>query len=162
MVNLGTAMFAASVVGLFQETIAHLVALAILMPIVSGMGGNAGTQTLAVVVRAIATNQLTDSNTLWMIRREFRIAIANGVMLGVLVGLGTFVIFHNRDLSIVIAMAMVINNLIAGLAGVLVPVSLERAGVDPAVSSAVFVTTMTDVMGFLSFLGLATLWGLGG
>jgi magnesium transporter len=132
------------------------------MPIVSGMGGNAGTQTLAVVVRALATNQLTSSNTARMILREFRIAAANGAMLGVLVGTGTYLAFGNVGLAIVIAMAMVINNLIAGLAGVLVPVSLERAGVDPAVSSAVFVTTMTDVMGFLSFLGLATLWGLGG
>ena len=136
--------------------------LAVLMPIVSGMGGNAGTQTLAVVVRALATNQLTSSNTARMILREFRIAAANGAMLGVLVGSGTYLAFGNTGLAIVIAMAMIINNLVAGLAGVLVPVSLERAGVDPAVSSAVFVTTMTDVMGFLSFLGLATLWGLGG
>jgi len=162
VVNLGTAMIAASVVGAFQGQIARFALLAVLMPIVSGMGGNAGTQTLAVVVRALATNQLTSSNTARMILREFRIAAANGAMLGVLVGTGTYLAFGNVGLAIVIAMAMVINNLIAGLAGVLVPVSLERAGVDPAVSSAVFVTTMTDVMGFLSFLGLATLWGLGG
>jgi magnesium transporter len=162
VVNLGTAMLAASVVGLFQGEIARFALLAVLMPIVSGMGGNAGTQTLAVVVRALATNQLTSSNTARMILREFRIAAANGAMLGMLVGTGTYFAFGNVGLAVVIAMAMVINNLIAGLAGVLVPVSLERAGVDPAVSSAVFVTTMTDVMGFLSFLGLATLWGLGG
>ncbi|MET3824670.1 magnesium transporter [Sphingomonas sp. PvP055] len=161
VVNLGTAMIAASVVGAFQGEIARFALLAVLMPIVSGMGGNAGTQTLAVVVRALATNQLTSSNTARMILREFRIAAANGAMLGALVGSGTYLAFGNVGLAIVIAMAMVINNLIAGLAGVLVPVSLERAGVDPAVSSAVFVTTMTDVMGFLSFLGLATLWGLG-
>ena len=162
IVNLGTAMLAASVVGAFQGEIARFALLAVLMPIVSGMGGNAGTQTLAVVVRALATNQLTSSNTRRMIMREFTIAAANGAMLGILIGLGTYIIFGNVDLAIVIAMAMVINNLIAGLAGVLVPVGLERAGVDPAVSSAVFVTMMTDVMGFLSFLGLATLWGLGG
>ncbi|WP_242185620.1 magnesium transporter [Sphingomonas sp. CARO-RG-8B-R24-01] len=162
VVNLGTAMLAASVVGAFQGEIARFALLAVLMPIVSGMGGNAGTQTLAVVVRALATNQLTSSNTARMILREFRIAAANGAMLGVLVGSGTYLAFGNGGLAIVIAMAMIINNLVAGLAGVLVPVSLERAGVDPAVSSAVFVTTMTDVMGFLSFLGLATLWGLGG
>ncbi|WP_010161417.1 MULTISPECIES: magnesium transporter [unclassified Sphingomonas] len=162
VVNLGTAMLAASVVGAFQGEIARFALLAVLMPIVSGMGGNAGTQTLAVVVRALATNQLTSSNTARMILREFRIAAANGAMLGVLVGSGTYLAFGNTGLAIVIAMAMIINNLVAGLAGVLVPVSLERAGVDPAVSSAVFVTTMTDVMGFLSFLGLATLWGLGG
>jgi len=162
VVNLGTAMLAASVVGAFQGEIGRFALLAVLMPIVSGMGGNAGTQTLAVVVRALATNQLTSSNTVRMITREFTIAIANGTMLGLLIGLGTYLIFHNADLAIVIGMAMVINNLVAGLSGVLVPVGLERAGVDPAVSSAVFVTMMTDVMGFFSFLGLATLWGLGG
>jgi magnesium transporter len=132
------------------------------MPIVSGMGGNAGTQTLAVMVRAIATNQLTSSNTGRMIYREFRIAAANGAMLGALIGIGTLLIFGNANLAIVIAMAMVINNLIAGLSGVLIPVTLDRLDIDPAVSSAVFVTMMTDVMGFFSFLGLATLFGLGG
>ncbi|QNQ09051.1 magnesium transporter [Sphingomonas alpina] len=162
VVNLGTAMLAASVVGLFQGEIAKFALLAVLMPIVSGMGGNAGTQTLAVVVRALATNQLTSSNTARMILREFRIAAANGAMLGILIGMGTWLIFGNSDLAIVIAMAMVMNNLVAGLSGVLIPVSLERAGVDPAVSSAVFVTMMTDVMGFFCFLGLASLWGLGG
>ncbi len=162
VVNLGTAMLAASVVGAFRGEIARFALLAVLMPIVSGMGGNAGTQTLAVVVRALATNQLTSSNTARMILREFRIAAANGAMLGTLIGLGTWLIFGNPDLAIVIAMAMVINNLVAGLSGVLIPVGLERAGVDPAVSSAVFVTMMTDVMGFFCFLGLASLWGLGG
>ncbi|MFA5989855.1 MAG: magnesium transporter [Sphingomonas sp.] len=162
VVNLGTAMLAASVVGLFRGEIGRYALLAVLMPIVSGMGGNAGTQTLAVVVRALATNQLTSTNTRRMILREFRIAGANGAMLGALVGLGTLVVFGNANLAIVIALAMLINNLVAGLSGVLVPVTLERAGVDPAVSSAVFVTMMTDVMGFFSFLGLASLWGLGG
>lgn len=161
VVNLGTAMLAASVVGLFQGTISRLVALAVLMPIVSGMGGNAGTQTMAVVVRALATNQLTSSNTVRMIVRELRIATANGLALGTLIGLGTWLIFGNTDLGIVIAMAMVINNLVAGLSGILIPVTLEKFDIDPAVASAVFVTTMTDVMGFFSFLGLATLWGLG-
>ncbi|WP_380784707.1 magnesium transporter [Sphingomonas sp. R86521] len=162
IVNLGTAMIASSIVGLFQGTIATFALLAVLMPIVSGMGGNAGTQTLAVVVRAIATNQLTSSNTRWMVLRELRIAAANGAMLGALIGVGTYVIFDNRDLSIVIAAAMMINNVTAGLGGVLVPVTLDRMNVDPAVSSAVFVTTLTDTMGFFSFLGLATLWGLHG
>ncbi|WP_242152185.1 magnesium transporter [Sphingomonas sp. BAUL-RG-20F-R05-02] len=161
VVNLGTAMLAASVVGLFQGEIGRFALLAVLMPIVSGMGGNAGTQTLAVVVRALATNQLTSSNTARMIFREFRIAAANGAMLGLLIGVGTFLIFGNAHLGIVIGLAMIINNLIAGLSGVLIPVTLDRLDVDPAVSSAVFVTTMTDVMGFFSFLGLATLWGLG-
>ncbi|KQR87784.1 magnesium transporter [Sphingomonas sp. Leaf343] len=162
VVNLATAMFASSVVKMFESTIATFALLAVLMPIVSGMGGNAGTQTLAVVVRAIATNQLTSSNTRWMVFRELRIAAANGVMLGLLIGTGTFLIFGRADLAVVIGSAMVINNLTAGLAGVLVPVTLDRFSVDPAVSSAVFVTTLTDTMGFFSFLGLATLWGLHG
>jgi len=161
VVNLGTAMLAASVVGLFQGEIGRFALLAVLMPIVSGMGGNAGTQTLAVVVRALATNQLTESNTIRMILREFRIAAANGAMLGLLIGFGTLLIFGNPGLALVIGLAMIINNLVAGLGGVLVPVTLDRLDVDPAVSSAVFVTTLTDVMGFFSFLGLATLWGLG-
>lgn len=161
-VNLGTAILAASVVGLFQGEIAKFALLAVLMPIVSGMGGNAGTQTLAVVVRAIATNQLTESNTLRMILRELRIAAANGASLGLAIGAGTMLIYGIPWLAGVIAMAMVINNLIAGLSGVLIPVTLDRLRVDPAVSSAVFVTMMTDVMGFFSFLGLATLVGLGG
>jgi magnesium transporter len=160
VVNLGTAMIASSVVGVFESTIAGFATLAILMPIVSGMGGNAGTQTLAVVVRAIATNQLTDSNTHWMVMRELRIAAANGAALGVLIGIGTFLIFGRADLALVIATAMFTNNITAGLGGVLVPVTLDRMNIDPAVSSAVFVTTLTDTMGFFSFLGLATLWGL--
>ena len=162
IVNLGTAMLAASVVGLFQGEIGRFALLAVLMPIVSGMGGNAGTQTLAVVVRALATNQLTSSNTVRMILREFRIALANGAALGILIGCGVALIFHNPVLGGVIATAMLINNLVAGLSGILVPVALDRADVDPAVSSAVFVTMMTDVMGFFSFLGLASLAGLAG
>ena len=162
VVNLGTAIVAASVVGLFQGEIGRFAVLAVLMPIVSGMGGNAGTQTLAVVVRALATNQLTSSNTLRMIGREFRIAAVNGASLGVLVAIGSFLIYGNRDLSIVMGLAMLINNLVAGLGGVFVPIALDKARIDPAVSSAVFVTTLTDTMGFFSFLGLATLWGLGG
>jgi magnesium transporter len=130
------------------------------MPIVSGMGGNAGTQTLAVVVRALATNQQTSSNTHRMIWREFRIALANGVSLAILIGAGTALLFHNPLLGGVIAAAMIINNLTAGIAGIMVPVTLDRLRIDPAVSSAVFVTTATDVMGFFSFLGLAVLTGL--
>ncbi|MDB5713476.1 MAG: mgtE [Sphingomonadales bacterium] len=162
VVNLGTAILASSVVGMFQGEIGKFALLAVLMPIVSGMGGNAGTQTLAVVVRALATNQLTSSNTIRMILRELRIAIANGFVLGVLIGVGTALIFGNYRLGGVIAAAMVINNIIAGLSGILVPLALEKAEVDPAVSSAVFVTMMTDVMGFFSFLGLASIVGLSG
>ena len=109
-----------------------------------------------------ATNQLTSSNTVRMIVREFRIALANGAALGVLIGVGVALVFANPLLGAVIATAMLINNLVAGLAGILVPVMLDRADVDPAVSSAVFVTMMTDVMGFFSFLGLAALVGLAG
>ena len=162
VVNLGTAIIASSVVGLFQGEIARLAILAVLMPIVSGMGGNAGTQTLAVVVRALATNQLTDSNTIRMILCEFRIALANGLALGLLIGLGVGLFFGIPQLGLVIGVAMVTNNLVAGLAGILVPLTLDRFRIDPAVSSAVFVTMMTDVMGFFSFLGLAALAGLAG
>ena len=162
VVNLGTAIIASSVVGLFQGAIARFAVLAVLMPIVSGMGGNAGTQTLAVVVRALATNQLTDSNTWRMIGREFRIASANGLSLGVLIGSGVALWSGNMLLGGVIASAMLINNLMAGLAGIAVPVTLDRLKIDPAVSSAVFVTMATDVMGFFSFLGLAVLSGVAG
>jgi magnesium transporter len=161
VINLGTAIIAATVVALFQGTISRLVQLAVLMPIVSGMGGNAGTQTMAVAVRALALNELTSSNTRRMIFREFRIAVANGLSLGLLLGVSVALFYHYPDLGIVIALAMVINNLVAGLFGIAVPVVLDKIGVDPAVSSAVFVTMMTDVMGFFSFLGLATVWGLG-
>jgi magnesium transporter len=162
VVNLGTAMIAASVVGLFQGAIAKFALLAVLMPIVSGMGGNAGTQTLAVVVRALATNQLTDTNTWRMILREAAIACANGMALGCLIGAGVALLFGNPLLGLVIASAMLINNLVAGFAGILVPLALDRLKIDPAVSSAVFVTMATDVMGFFSFLGLAVLSGLAG
>ena len=161
VINLGATICSASVVGLFQWEIARFALLAALMPIVSALGGNAGTQTLAVVVRALATNQLTSSNTMWMLFREFRIALANGAALGLVGALGSWVILGNVQLSIVFALAMIVNSMVAGLVGVLVPVTLDKANIDPAVSSAVFVTTMTDVMGFFSFLGLAALWGLG-
>ena len=158
VINLGTAIIAASVVSLFQGEIGRYAVLAVLMPIVAGMGGNAGTQTLAVAVRALATNQLTESNTVRAFGRELTIALANGLSLGVLIGVGVTVIFHNPMLGGVIAAAMVINNLAAGLGGIFVPVTLDRLRIDPAVSSAVFVTTITDVTGFFSFLGLAALF----
>jgi magnesium transporter len=162
VINLGTAVVAASVVSLFQGEIGKFAVLAVLMPIVAGMGGNAGTQTLAVTVRALATNQLTESNTLRTFRRELTIALANGLALAALIGVGVTLIFHNPLLGAVMGASMVINNLAAGLGGILVAVTLDRFDVDPAVSSAVFVTTLTDVTGFFSFLGLAALVGLGG
>ena len=161
VINLGTAMIAASVVSLFQSEIGKYAVLAVLMPIVAGMGGNAGTQTLAVAVRALATNQLTESNTIRAFGRELTIALANGLSLGILIGTGVAVIFQNPLLGAVMGTAMVINNLAAGLGGIFVPVTLDRLRVDPAVSSAVFVTTITDVTGFFSFLGLAAAVGLG-
>ena len=161
VVNLGTAVIAASVVSLFQNEIGKYAVLAVLMPIVAGMGGNAGTQTLAVAVRALATNQLTESNTLRAFGRELKIALSNGLSLGILVGVGVSLIFGNPLLGAVMGTSMVINNLAAGLGGILVPVTLDRFRIDPAVSSAVFVTTITDVTGFFSFLGLAAAVGLG-
>jgi len=157
VVNLLTAILASGVVAMFEDTIAKLVTLAVLMPIVASMGGNAGTQTMAVVVRALATNQLTESNTLRMIGRELAIAAANGLALGALLGAGCWLIYGDIWLALVMAAAMLINNLVAGLSGVLIPMGLERMDVDPAVSSAVFVTMFTDVLGFLAFLGLAAL-----
>ena len=162
VINLGTAILAAAVVGGFEAEISKLAVLAVLMGIISGMGGNAGTQTLAVVVRALATNQLTSSNTVRMVRRELVIALTNGLVLALITGGGTILIYHNVPLGLVMGAAMIINNLVAGLSGILVPLALEKARIDPAVSSAVFMTMATDVMGFFSFLGLASLAGLAG
>jgi magnesium transporter len=159
-VNLWTAILAAGVVSAFQGTITRLVTLAVLMPIVAGMGGNAATQTMAVVVRALATNQLTSSNTWRVIARELWIAMANGFGLGLLMGAGCQVIYGDWALSAVLLAAMVINSVTAGLSGVVIPVVLDKLRLDPAVTSTVFVTTMTDVMGFFSFLGLAALFHL--
>ncbi|MBU3078160.1 magnesium transporter [Sphingomonas quercus] len=162
LANLLTALVASSVIALFEGTIARMVALATLMPIVAGVGGNAGTQTMAVAVRAIATNQLTQSNTLRTIVREIRVALLNGATVAAVIGVGVTIVFHNPTLGMVIAAAMMTNIFIAGLAGVLLPVTLDRFGADPAVASSVFVTMTTDSMGFLAFLGLATLSGLTG
>jgi magnesium transporter len=159
-INLWTAILAAGVVAIFQESIAKLVTLAVLMGIVNGMGGNAATQTMAVTVRALATNQLTSSNTARMIRRELLIALANGVGLGALMAIGCQLVYHDWPLTGVLFAAMIINSVNAGLSGILIPVGLEKAGVDPAITSTVFVTTMTDVIGFFSFLGLAALFHL--
>jgi magnesium transporter len=132
------------------------------MPIVAGVGGNAGTQTLAVTVRALATNQLTQSNTWRAILREIRVALLNGVTIAVLLGVGVGLFFMSPTLGLVIAAAMMANILIAGCAGVMMPVALERAGADPAVASSIFVTMVTDSMGVFVFLGLATASGLVG
>ena len=160
--NLATASVASSVIAFFEGTIAQMVALATLMPIVAGLGGNAGTQTLAVTVRALATNQLTASNRWRSVRREMAIALFNGATVAVVVGIAVTLIFGNAMLGGVIGLAMVTNILIAGLAGVLIPLTLDRLEADPAISSSVFVTMITDSMGFFVFLGLATLSGLVG
>ena len=167
--NLGTALVASLIIALFDSAIEQLVALAILMPIVASIGGNAGTQTMAVTVRAIATNQLTRSNTRRIIWREMRVALLNGATIAVLIGIATAGVFSlwldpatGLTLGAVIAAAMVINIVVAGLAGVAVPVLLDRMDQDPAVASSVFVTMITDSMGFFAFLGLAVLSGLVG
>ena len=160
--NLFTALVASSIIAYFGAAIEEMVALAVLMPIVASIGGNAGTQTIAVAVRALATNQLTQSNTARTIRREILLAVLNGATIAVLIGLGAALFFGDVQLGIVIASAMVINVLVAGLAGVLVPVALERMDQDPAVASSVFVTMITDSIGFLAFLGLAVATGLVG
>ncbi|HWU03809.1 MAG TPA: magnesium transporter [Novosphingobium sp.] len=159
-INLGTAILASSVVAVFQGTIEKLVTLAVIMPIISGMGGNAATQTMAVTVRALATNQLTQSNTWRMIMREWWIASANGIGLGVLMAISCQFIYHDMWLSLVVVLAMILNSLNAGLSGVLIPLGLEKLKIDPAVVSTVFVTTMTDTFGFFFFLGLASLFNL--
>ncbi len=160
--NLFTALLASFIISRFEGTIERMVALATLMPIVAGVGGNAGTQTLAVTVRAMAMNQLTQSNTARAIGREIRVALLNGATIAVVIGTGVALIFANPLLGGVIAAAMMTNILVAGLAGVLVPVVLERLRADPAVASSVFVTMTTDSIGFLAFLGLATASGLVG
>ena len=155
--NLGTALIAASVIAMFEGTIERFAILAALMPIVAALGGNAGTQALAVTVRAIATNQLTGSNRWRAVGRELKVAVLNGVTIAVLIGIGVWLVLGSATLGGVIATAMLANIVVAGMAGVLVPLTLERFGADPAVASSVFVTTVTDTMGFLAFLGLATL-----
>jgi magnesium transporter len=158
--NLVTALVASSVIYMFESSIERLAVLAVLMPIVAGVGGNAGTQTLAVTVRAIATNQLTESNRWRAVLREMRVALLNGLTIAVLIGVAVTVVLGSASLGMVIAAAMLTNIVIAGTAGVVVPLALERAGADPAVASSVFVTMVTDSMGFLVFLGLATASGL--
>ncbi len=158
--NLLTATVASTIIATFEGTIEKMVALATLMPIVAGIGGNAGTQTLAVTVRALATNQLTASNAWRSVRRELGIALLNGATVAVVIGVVVGLLFKNPLLGGVIAAAMLTNIVVAGLAGVFVPLTLERFKVDPAISSSIFVTMTTDSMGFLAFLGLASMSGL--
>ena len=154
-VNLVTSILASLVIAQFEAAIAQIVALAVLMPIVASMGGNAGTQSLTVAVRAIATKDLTRSNLMRVVWREGTVGLINGAVFAIVMGVVGLVWFGSPLLGVVIAVAMVINLVIAGLAGVLVPVILDRAGIDPALASGAFVTTVTDVVGFFAFLGLA-------
>ena len=162
LVNLVTAALASLVISMFDATIEQMVALAVLMPIVASMGGNAGTQTLTITVRALATKELTSYNTMRAIRKELLVGVLNGFLFALLAGVATVFIFGDLGetsilLGGIIAGAMVINMIVAGLSGVVLPVLLDRWGVDPAVASGVFVTTVTDVVGFFAFLALASL-----
>ncbi|MEL6644744.1 MAG: magnesium transporter [Pseudomonadota bacterium] len=154
-VNLVTAILASLVIAQFDAAIAQIVALAVLMPIVASMGGNAGTQSLTVAVRAIATKDLTGENVWRVIRREALVGLANGLIFAVVMGIVGVVWFGMPMLGVVIGVAMVVNLVVAGLAGIGIPVVLERLGIDPALASGAFVTTVTDVVGFFAFLGLA-------
>ena len=154
--NILTALVSASVIAMFEDAIARLVALAVLMPIVASMGGNAGTQTLTVAVRALATRSLTRANAWRVIRRELAVGVMNGALFGVALGIVTWIWFRDVELSLVIAAAMLVNLFVAALGGILIPLGLEKAGADPALASGTFVTTVTDVVGFFTFLGLAS------
>lgn len=157
IVNLATAILASMVIAMFDATIEQMVALAVLMPIVASMGGNAGTQTMTVTVRALATRELTSSNAKRIIFREFSIALVNGVIIAIIIGGLSWVWFQNGALGGVMGAAMIVNMLMAGLAGILIPIMLDKMNFDPALSSSIFVTTVTDVIGFFAFLGLAAL-----
>jgi len=154
VVNLGTAVLASMVIGIFEGTIREIVALAVLMPIVASMGGNAGTQAMTVAVRALATKDLTRANAFRVITKEIFVGLLNGVLFAVLMGIVAWLWFQDPVLGGVIAMAMVVNLLVAGVSGALIPIVLDRFNVDPAVAASVFLTTVTDVIGFFVFLAL--------
>jgi magnesium transporter len=158
LANLATALLASWVISQFEASIAHMVALAVLMPIVASMGGNAGTQTMTVAVRALATQDLSDANAWRVVRREFLVGVINGLGFAVIMGAIAAAWFQVTDLGIVIGLAMICVLAAAALGGIFIPLGLIRLGVDPAVASGPFVTTVTDVVGFFSFLGIATLW----
>ena len=155
LVNLLTAVVASMVISMFGGTIEQIVALAILMPIVASMGGNAGTQALTVTVRALAMRDITGSNVFRLVNKELIVSLINGVAFASLCGVGAYFWFGNLGLALIILAAMIINMMAAGLSGILIPLGLNRIGVDPALAATVFVTTVTDVVGFFTFLGLA-------
>lgn len=155
-VNLLTAILASLVISIYEASLQQMVALAVLMPIVASMGGNAGTQTLTITVRALATMDLMAVNAVRVIMREFSIALINGVLFAVLMGVISAYWFDNPTLGGVLAAAMIVNMIVAGLSGILIPIGLNKVGIDPALASSVFVTTITDIFGFFAFLGFAT------
>ena len=154
LLNLFTAIIASVVIGFFQDDIEKVVALAVLMPIVASMGGNAGMQTLAVTIRSIATNELTKNNFSQNVIKEFTIGILNGIIFAIISAIVVHIWFNDLTLSLIISISMVLNMIVAGLFGILVPITLKKFNIDPAIASSVFVTTITDVIGFLSFLGV--------
>jgi magnesium transporter len=156
LLNLFTAFLATWVISKFGASIEQMVALAFLMPIVASMGGNAGMQTLTVTIRAIARKELSDSNFNKVVTKEFLIGILNGIIFAIITAVIVQLWFKEINLSILIAISMVLNMIVAGLFGILVPVSLKKLNIDPALASSVFVTTITDVIGFLSFLGIGS------
>ena len=157
-VNLITAVIASIVIGFFGRTIEEIVALAILMPIVASMGGNAGTQTLTITVRSLSTRDLIPLNYKRIINREILVSLLNGLLFAIIIGVLSAMWFSNFGLGLVLAIAMVINMVTAGFAGIIIPLILNKLGIDPALASSVFVTTVTDVVGFMVFLGLAALY----
>ncbi len=160
LLNLFTALLATWVISLFGATIEQMVALAFLMPIVASMGGNAGMQTLAVTIRAIATKELSSGNFNNIVGKEFLIGILNGIIFAIITALIVQLWFKDINLSLIISISMILNMIVAGLFGILVPVSLKKLNIDPALASSVFVTTITDVIGFLSFLGIGSFFFL--
>ena len=156
LLNLFTALIATWVISRFGATIEQMVALAFLMPIVASMGGNAGMQTLAVTIRAIAKKELSSGNFFTVVTKEFIIGVLNGIIFAIITGVIVQFWFKEINLSILIAVSMILNMIVAGLFGILVPVSLKKFNIDPAIASSVFVTTITDVIGFLSFLGIGS------
>ena len=156
-INLITAFIASAVIGLFKDTIQQVVALAVLMPIVASMGGIAGSQTLTLVIRAMAVGQISRSNLSWLLNREFFVGLINGILWSIVVASASIFWFEDTTIGIVIATAMIINLVIAAIAGTILPIFLKSRNIDPALAGGVILTTITDVVGFLSFLGLATL-----
>jgi magnesium transporter len=157
-INLITVFVASWVIGHFEQALGKIVALAVLMPVVASMGGIAGSQTLTITIRGLALDQIAAANIRWLTTKEFLVGVTNGVLWSLVVAAVAFFWFHNEGIAIIIGVAMILNLLAAALAGVAIPLVLHHWGIDPALSGAVILTTVTDIIGFLSFLGLATLF----